>query len=90
MKKKIRIYSSLVALTFLSTSILCACTNTDTSTAAKTDQSRFYFHAQKRQPTTKEQIFILIATTIFGHGILFIQITLILVMPFCRQRNQNP
>ena len=57
MKKKIRIYSSLVALTFLSTSILCACTNTDTSTAAKTDQSRFYFHAAEKAADNKRTNF---------------------------------
>ena len=57
MKKKIRIYSSLIALTFLSTSILCACTNTDTSTAAKTDQSRFYFHAAEKAADNKRTNF---------------------------------
>lgn len=57
MKKKIRIYSSLIALAFLSTSILCACTNTDTSTAAKTDQSRFYFHAAEKAADNKRTNF---------------------------------
>ena len=47
------------------------------------------FMGQKRMQTTKEQIFILIPTTIFGHGILFIQKLLIFTMPFCRQRSQN-
>lgn len=57
MKKKIRIYSSLVALTFLSTSILCGCTYTDTSPAAKTDQSRFYFHAAEKAADNKRTNF---------------------------------
>lgn len=57
MKKKIRIYSSLVALTFLSTSILCGCTDNDTSAAAKTDQSRFYFHAAEKAADNKRTNF---------------------------------
>lgn len=57
MKKKIRIYSSLIALTFLSTSILCGCTYTDTSPAAKTDQSRFYFHAAEKAADNKRTNF---------------------------------
>ena len=56
-KKRIRIYSSLTALTFLCASAFCACINTDTSVAAKTDQSRFYFHGAEKAAANKRTNF---------------------------------
>lgn len=56
-KKRIRIYSSLTALTFLCASAFCACINTDTSAAAKTDQSRFYFHGAEKDAANKRTNF---------------------------------
>lgn len=56
-KKRIRIYFSLVALAFLGASVLCACADNDTSSAAKTDQSRFYFHAAKKYESNKKANF---------------------------------
>ena len=56
-KKRIRIYSSLTALTFLCASAFCACINTDTSAAAKTDQSRFYFHGAEKAAANKRTNF---------------------------------
>lgn len=84
-----KIYSSLTALTFLCSFAFCACINTDASAAEKTDQSRFYFHAAKKYESNKKRISMLIPTTIFGHGILFIQISLILAVHFCLQQSQN-
>lgn len=56
-KKRIRIYSILVALAFLGTSVLYACTDNDISAAEKTDQSRFYFHAAKKYESNKKANF---------------------------------
>ena len=56
-KKRIRIYSILVALAFLGTSVLYACTDNDISAAAKTDQSRFYFHGAEKDADNKRTNF---------------------------------
>ena len=56
-KKRIRIYSILVALAFLGTSVLYACTDNDISAAAKTYQSRFYFHGAEKDADNKRTNF---------------------------------